>query len=398
LIISAILIYPFDYFVKEAVIYKAKRKIKKYRKNLKIIAITGSYGKTTMKDAISEILSDRFKLLKTEGNKNTIFGISQLVNKKLDEKIEVFIVEMAAYGVGNIKRLCDLIQQPDISILTGINESHFERFKDIQNTIKTKFEIVENCKKDGVVVLNADNELIVQNFGKYLKEQKIYFYSSKNNPLSNYKFSEKIFYEDDLRLYFEIKDEYEKLGSIKTSFLSDYIIGTSMACFVIGKEFGMSFDEIKEKIEKLIPTDHRLQPIKAKNNILIIDDSYNGNPNGVQEAIIVLSRFSSRRKIYVTPGLAEVGEKNKDLHIEIGKQLASVADMVILENNEAGRFIKEGLLKNNFFEKYIKTYPSIHEAYVDLDNILMNGDVILFQRGRSEFLFRFIGSLKISED
>ncbi|MBU3969042.1 hypothetical protein KJ991_02400 [Patescibacteria group bacterium] len=398
LILAALVFWPFDFTFKQIVILRAKIKIKKYRKNIKIIAVTGSYGKTTMKDAVSFVLSEKFDVLKTEGNKNTILGISQLINKKMSEKTEIFIVEMAAYGIGDIKKLCDLVLQPNISILTGINESHFERFKKIENTIRTKFEIVQNCKKNGTVILNADNELIVQNFAKYLKDQKIYFYSSKNNPLSNYRFGEKIFYEDGSGIYFEIKDEFENLGEIKTQFLSGYIIGIAISCMIIGKEFGMNFDEIKEKIEKLKPPEHRLQLIKAKNNILIIDDSYNGNSEGVREAINTLSLFAGKRKIYVTPGLAEVGRKNRELHLEIGRKLAGVADMVILEKNEACKFIKEGLLQNGFLERYIKEYNSIYEAHIDLDKILFSGDVVLFQRGRNEFLFRWIEMMTVNAD
>ena len=398
LIVSVLIFCPFDFIFKHIVIFCARVKIKKYRKNIKIIAITGSYGKTTMKDAVSFVLSEKFNVLKTEGNKNTILGISQIINKKLNEKIQVFIIEMAAYKVGEIKELCDLVLKPDISILTGINESHFERFKSIENTNNAKFEIVKNCKKNGTIVLNADNKLITENFKKYLKDQKIYFYSSKNNKLSNYRFGEKIFYEDGSGIYFEIKDEFENLGEIKTSFLSDYIIGITISCMVVGKELGMNFDDIKQKIEKLQPPEHRLQSIKAKNNILIIDDSYNGNPDGVKEAINTLSFFSGRRKVYVTPGLAEVGKKNKELHLEIGKKLAGVADLVILEKNEACRFIKKGLLENKFLEKYIKEYDSIYEAHIDLDNVLLNGDIVLFQRGRNEFLFKWIEMMRKNPD
>lgn len=395
LIFSTLVLFPLDFIFKQIVILWAKTKIKKYRKNIKVIAVTGSYGKTTMKDAVGFVLSEKFNVLKTEGNKNTILGISQLINKKLNEKTEIFIVEMAAYKIGDIKELCGLILQPDISILTGINESHFERFKDIENTINAKFEIIQNCKKNGTIILNADNKLIVQNFKKHLKDQKIYFYSSKNNQLSNYRFGEKIFYEDGSGIYFEIKDEFENLGEIKTSFLADYIIGITMSCMIVGKEFGMNFNDVKQMIEKLQPPEHRLQSIKAKNNILIIDDSYNGNPDGVKEAINTLSFFSGRRKIYVTPGLAEVGKKNRELHLEIGKKLAGVADLVILEKNEAGQFIKKGLLENKFLEKYIKEYDSIYETHVDLDNVLLDGDVVLFQRGRNEFLFKWIEMMRI---
>ena len=398
LIFSTLILFPFDFIFKEIVILRAKNKIKKYRKNIKIIAVTGSYGKTTMKDAVSFVLSEKFNILKTEGNKNTILGISRLINKKLNEKTEIFIIEMAAYRVGDIKKLCNLVLQPDISILTGINESHFERFKKIENTISAKFEIVQNCKENGIIILNADNELVVQNFRKYLKNQKIYFYSSKNNSLSNYRFNEKIFYEDGSGIYFEIKDEFENLGEIKTRLLSNYVIGITMSCMIVGKEFGMNFDEIKGRIEKLQPSEHRFQAIAAKNDILIIDDSYNGNPEGVREAVDVLSLFAERRKIYITPGLAEVGKKNEEVHLEIGKNLAGVADMVILEKNEGCKFIRNGLLQNNFLEKYIKEYDSIFEAHLDLDNILLSRDVVLFQRGRNEFLFKWIEMMKKNAD
>ena len=204
----------------------------------------------------------------------------------------------------------------------------------------------------------------------------------------------KNFYEDGSGIYFEIKDEFENLGEIKTRLLSNYVIGITMSCMIVGKEFGMNFDEIKGRIEKLQPSEHRFQAIAAKNDILIIDDSYNGNPEGVREAVDVLSLFAERRKIYITPGLAEVGKKNEEVHLEIGKNLAGVADMVILEKNEGCKFIRNGLLQNNFLKKYIKEYDSIFEAHLDLDNILLSRDVVLFQRGRNEFLFKWIEMMK----
>ena len=394
LLISNALFFPFDFVFKKIIIFAARMKIRRYRKNLKIIGITGSFGKTTMKEAISVVLATKFNILKTEGNQNTTLGISKLILKKLNKNTQIFVVEMAAYSVGDIRKICKFVSGTDISVLTGINESHFERFKNINNTIKTKFEIVEGCN-NGLIVLNGDNDYVVQNFEKYASKKNAIFYG-RNRKLSKYWTGKVEFDENGLNLSFKLWKGDREIGFFKLPFLSEYIVNIIMACFIVCGRMRMSEKEIIDGVNQLKPAEHRFQPIRARNDILIIDDSYNGNPDGVSQAILTLAKFKNRRKIYITPGLAEVGAKEEELHFNIGKKLSGVADLVILEDNKACAYIKRGLIKNDFPEKYIMVFDSIYEAHKEIADgkILKENDVALFQRGRSQFLFNLIEAFR----
>lgn len=370
LILATILLWPIDYILKRIIIFAAQRKIGKFS-NLKIIGITGSYGKTTMKEILSQVLGQDGKILKTPENINTPLGIGRFILKELRSETEVFIVEMGAYKRGDIKELCDLVH-PDIAILTGINESHLERFRSLENTIRAKFEIVENAKPAALVVLNADDKLVMENYKNYTSNKKALFYSSTKSS----------FFEDGSGIEFEIKlrgSGGELPLYFRIPLLGEYIVGMVMGCILIAEELGLSQDKIKQGILQIKPIPHRLEPIFNPNDILVIDDSYNGNPDGVDEAIRVLGKFKNRRKIYVTPGLVEMGRKTQEIHWEIGKKLSQVADFVILIKNSASPFIADGLLQSGYSQDKIIWFDSAVAAYNSMAQILKPRDVVLFQ-------------------
>ena len=179
--LAVVALSPLDYSVKGFLAARAKNKIR-VQKDLKIIGITGSYGKTTMKEILATVLSVKYKVLKTPDSVNTPVGISRLILKDLTADKEIFIVEMGAYRRGEIKALCE-IATPDIAVLTGINEAHLERFGSIENTIKAKFEIVENAKSDALIVLNNDNFFVRENYKFHLGTRGVDFYKATERQL-----------------------------------------------------------------------------------------------------------------------------------------------------------------------------------------------------------------------
>ncbi|MGB9726741.1 MAG: Mur ligase family protein [Minisyncoccia bacterium] len=366
---------PLDWLIKNLIIFKAKRKIQKF-KNLKIIGITGSYGKTSFKEILATILSVKYKVVFTPENKNTPLGISNVILKNLNENTEIFVVEMSAWQKGDIKTLCQ-ITPPDIALITGINESHLERFKTIENTIKTKFEIVKYSKPNALIVLNADNNLIVENYKNYLGNKQVIFYGKENTSFLNYKITNIIFEEERFKQKCTIEFEKEK-KEIEIPLLGDYAISTIIGAFLIAKHLGLNDKDIKLGISLIKPIAHRLEPIK-KENFLIIDDSYNGNPNGAKAAIEVLKKFKNKRKIYVTPGLVEMGKEAQKVHEEIGRLLAPVADLVILIQNSVTGFIISGLLEKNFNREKIIIFNNPFELQEKMKEIIKPNDVILFQ-------------------
>lgn len=375
---SLLLIWPLDFMLKKRIIDKAKQKLASSTfKNLKIIAVTGSYGKTTMKEMLSAVLRERYRVVKTPENINTPLGIARLI-LNMEKDTEILIVEMGAFQKGDIRELCE-ITPPDISILTGINESHLERFSSLENTVAAKFEVVEGAKQPGFVILNADNELVRENAARFIDARKAVWFSASNNPLCSYQIFKKVFQSDGSGIAFEIKKPDGATWNLKLPMLGEYAAGTAIACIMAAKTLGLTDDQIQLGFSMMRPVPHRLQPIRAGNNVLIIDDSYNGNPDGVKEAVKTLSQFRERRKIYVTPGLVELGDKTEEIHYTLGGLLSRAANIVVLIENRATRGLRNSLEKHGFPRENIRSFKTTQQAHAAIPNILENGDVVLFQ-------------------
>lgn len=360
LIIINVLLLPIDFFTKEFLVFSAKNKIKKLS-NLKIIGVAGSYGKTGMKDLITTVLEEKYQVIKTPESVNTPVGIARTILSHVNEKTEILVVEIGEYYPGDIKNIC-LIAPPHIGVITGINEAHFERLKSIDNSVKTIFEIAQNMKPDGILLLNGKDQVVKNNYKKFVKNQEIYFYSSKG----------KIEFNEDAPGYI-----YQK---IFLPILGKYNLDKIDGVIYLANKLGLTDQEIENGLKKIKTPAHRLQPIlNREKNILVIDDSYNGNPDGVEEAIITLSLFKKRRKIFITPGLVEMGNKSKEVHQRIGKRLNDVVDLVILVKNSVTPNIEGGLIKAGFDKKNIIWFSSMMEAQNNLGSILKSGDVVLFQ-------------------
>ncbi len=374
LALAVLIISPLDAFLKQRIITAAEKKLLLFPR-LKIIAITGSYGKTTMKEVLAAIAGEQYTVLKTPDNINTPLGIARLIIEKLNATTDIFIVEMGAYQKGNIKKLCALAP-PHISILTGINEAHLERFGSIEKTIAAKFEIVRYARPDATIILNADNEHSTDAYKRYVGAKPVLFYTARNNPLSHHRVENIRHAENGLHMSCVITPgNYE----IKTALLGDYAAGTIMGAIIAAETLGISKEKIIQGIAFIKPISHRLEPIAGPRGILIIDDSYNGNPEGAHEAIRVLARFAPRRKIYLTPGLVETGHRALAVHHALGKELAAVADLVILIKNSATTSIAAGLAAAAFPSEKIMWFENALHAHAALAGILKSGDVILFQ-------------------
>jgi UDP-N-acetylmuramoyl-tripeptide--D-alanyl-D-alanine ligase len=395
LIIPTILLRPFEKIYIFFYLRKAKNKLSLFKKKndgLKIIGVTGSYGKTTVKECLAAMLKEKYNVLATPENINTPIGVARLILNNLTEHHEIFIVEMGAYARGDIKKMCDLVY-PQIGVLTGINESHLEKFNTIENTIKTKFELIESLPKEGLAIINGDNkycsEQVLDASKKITKSAKckikLYFteYLDRTKSedstnvdlipvkLINYQQLESIskfaIIKENIKAEFEVK------------LLGKHNILNILPGVLIGEKLGLNAHQIQEGIKSIKPVPHRLQPIMSKNNILVIDDAYNGNPDGAIAAIEVLDNFNERRKIFATPGLVELGESGGEVHKKIGLRLADTADLVLLIQNSNTKFFLQGLKEKEYPDDKIKIYQSSQMMQDDLKNILRANDVILFQ-------------------
>src|SRR3989338_2208705 len=291
---------PFDILAKKILVFMAKRKINKIT-GLTVIGITGSYGKTTTKDAISHVLIHKYKTLKTEGNYNTPLGVAKTILKNLKQEHKIFVCEMAAYQIGDIKAIAELIR-PKVGIVTAIGPMHLERFGTEKNIIKTKLELIESLPPDGIGFLS-----------KELEPQITKYFHNFNN------------------------------GSKKITSKIEFFSSKVELLIKIGKIFDMTEEEIFGYIKTAPQTPHRQQVIRTSAGITIIDDTYNSNPAGFLSALEMLKNTPAQRRILVTPGMIELGNRQFELNKEAARSAAKIADYVIIVGETNKKALREGL-------------------------------------------------------
>ncbi|HEX8974248.1 MAG TPA: UDP-N-acetylmuramoyl-tripeptide--D-alanyl-D-alanine ligase [Patescibacteria group bacterium] len=367
--ISLVLIMPVDEILKNKRIGSAKSILS--QAGIEIVGITGSYGKTSTKEILAHILEKKFSVIKTPENVNTDIGIADFIIRKKEQiqKSQVFIVEMGAYCKGEIAAICNMVK-PDYSILTGINEAHLERFGNIDNTIQTKFELPQNTK--ALSVLNLDDVNVRDNSERFdLKNTSGISLGSAGNieALENFK---------------GLKFSYDNCD-FQTKLLAEHNITLILLCSVIAKKLGMSMGEISDAVSGIKPVAHRLEPLyNSATNVMVIDDSYNGNFDGIKSGIKVLSRAGGR-KLVLTPGIVELGDAMPAIHREIGRLYAHEADQVLLIKSPMTPYIIEGLQEEKF--ENLRLYENTEQAHADLGSVIKSGDTIIFQNDLTDNYF-----------
>ena len=346
---------------------KAQKKLKQMEK-LKIIGITGSYGKTSSKNILSDILNIKYNALPTPHNWNTYNGLIMTVNNHLDKFTDIFIAEMGAYVKGEIAGLCKLVK-PQYGILTTIGTAHLESFGSEENIIKGKFELIESLPRDGFAILNGDDPKQVN---YHLKNKVKVIWIGINNKdadvvAENIKCSNK---GTEFEVVF--KDKKEKYH-FQTKLLGNHNVYNILAGIACGVEFGIEIEELQKAVKNVKPVEHRLE-IKKIGNFYQIDDAYNSNPVGAENACKILSMMPGL-KVVVTPGMIELGEKEDEYNKKFGEQIADVADYVVLIGEKKTIPIKEGLLTKGFDKDKIIVFNDVREAYPFVGQLARTTDV-----------------------
>lgn len=351
----------------------AQEKIKNY-KDLKVVGITGSYGKTSTKVLTATILEEKFKVQSTPSSFNTPMGLSKVINNDLTEDKEVFIAEMGAYCLGEIKEVADLAQ-PNIGILTSIGPAHLESFGSIENIIKTKYELIEALPDDGTAIFNYD-DINLKEVADNTTLNKLYYGLEDIEKLDLYA---KDISVNPLGSDFVLV--IKNVGEIKcqSKLLGKHNIKNLLAGCAVGYVLGMSLEEIRDGVSKVEPVEHRLSIIDSGNGVIIIDDGFNSNPSGAKAALEVINEFKSGKKIVVTPGMIELGDIEFEENKKFGKEISKVADVVFLIGKKRTKPIYEGLMESNYPKSQVYAVDSLAEATEIFGKMLVPGDVILFE-------------------
>ena len=340
---------PIESSVRKHYINDAKRLLLENR-NLKIIGITGSYGKTSVKYYLTELLSTNYNVLMTPENFNTPMGVVRTVREHLSPLHEIFVCEMGAKRRGEIKELCDLVH-PQNGVITAVGPQHLETFGSQEKVRKTKFELARALPKDGKVYLNADSHELMKEENK----GNAVFYSLEGKGDYN---GENIRTGENGTTFTLVHGE-ERV-EFSTPLIGRHNVLNIVGAIAIAHDFGISYDDLKGAVRRLQCVPHRLQLID-NGRALIIDDAYNSNPAGAKAALETLSFFEGYR-ILVTPGMVELGAQMAERNKEFGKQAVGCCDYAVLVGKRQAPPILEGLLEGGFPKEKIFVAENFNEG------------------------------------
>lgn len=332
---------PLELAINRWYINDAKKILQKSPK-LVVIGITGSYGKTSVKFYLQKILSAKYNVLMTPESFNTPLGVVKTIRTSLNATHDIFICEMGAKNIGDIKEICNIVK-PMHGIITSIGPAHLESFKSISNIIKTKFELADALPSDGMLFLNFDNEYLAKSdrgcisYGTNPKSANDY---AAYNITTSYKGSE-----------FSMTDKNGTKQHFSTKLIGKHNVCNICAAIAVADKLDVPMKGIAAQVKRLECAPHRLELIN-KGNCLIIDDAYNSNPAGAKAALDTLMAFDGFR-VLVTPGIVELGTLQDEANREFGLN-AAVCDLVVTVGKENAESIRKGLEKGGFpKEKYL---------------------------------------------
>lgn len=355
----------------------AKRILRGCR-DLKVIGVTGSYGKTSTKYILGRLLSERYNTVITPESYNTPMGVVRTVREKLKPGTQIFVAEMGAKNVGDIAEICQ-IADPDLGVITSIGPQHLETFGSIENVTKTKFELADwVLKNHGTVFLNAGNPYIAQRAAGLPDGSKILYgvRENMNQPAPD-------FYADSLS-YGRNGSRFEIVGAgrrvpVTTRLLGLHNVSNILAAAAVGFHLGLTDSEVKYAVSQLKPVPHRLELKPFINGAILIDDAYNANPEGCLEAVRVLGSFSGMRKIIVTPGLVELGEKEYDCNYQLGLAAGKTCDTVILVGEKRAVPMADAIATLNFPKEQLHIVHSFADAMALLQRLADKSTAVLFE-------------------
>lgn len=328
-------------------------RILKEMPDLTVIGVTGSYGKTSVKYFLNTLLSSRYNVLQTPGNYNTTLGVVRTIREYMKPFHEVFICEMGAREVGDIKEICDLVH-PDYGIITSIGPQHLQSFHTIENIIGTKFELADAVPAEGKVFLNYDNAYI----RGHKIDKNIVSYGTMEDDITYKAYDIAVSPDGSV---FKMKDERGEEFVFHTRLVGNHNVQNIAGAIAVAHTLGIPMEKLRYPVKQLESVPHRLQLMKQGGRI-VLDDSYNSNKNGFKAALDTLAMFQELR-ILMTPGMVELGEKQYDENKEVGVYAADKCDYAVLVGKEQTKPIQDGLLEAGFPKSKMIVVDTLQEAF-----------------------------------
>ena len=374
LLLSNLALTPVEAAIRRWYVNDAARMLRE-RPDLKVVGVTGSYGKTSTKNYLYRMLSEKYNVLVTPGNFNTTLGVVRTVREQLQAFHQIFIVEMGAKQVGDIKEICDLVH-PSAGIVTAVGDMHLETFGSRGNIQKTKFELIESLPSDGIGVINMDSEGIASY--KDIPEQcRVLRYGIEAHRVD--------WRACDIR-YGASGTDFRLIGpdvtlDLHTSLLGECNVLDIAGAAVIALNLGVSAGQITRAVAKLRQVPHRLS-VSVKGGLTVLDDAYNSNPEGARMALSVMRSMpipEGGRRIVVTPGFVEMGARQEEAAKALGAQAALCATDLIVVNLLNREAICAGALEAGMPKDRVHLADNLSQAAGMVAEMAREGDIVLYE-------------------
>ncbi|MDR0694039.1 MAG: UDP-N-acetylmuramoyl-tripeptide--D-alanyl-D-alanine ligase [Prevotellaceae bacterium] len=371
MLLANTLIRPLETLINRWYINDAKKKMK-HCPDLTVVAVTGSYGKTSVKHFLQNILSERYNVLITPGSFNTTLGVVRTVREQLQPLHEIFIVEMGAKKAGDVAEICRIVR-PEYGVITAIGAQHLETFGTVENVKKAKLEIISALPATGKGFINAagialgdlpaDAKAPVVSFG--VEEDADYCARNITYTARG--------------MAFDVYCGGEKLLTLETALLGEHNITNLLACCAVALTLGLEKYQIEKAVKGIRAVAHRLEVKPLPNGITVIDDAFNSNPVGSKMALEALKRIDGKRKIIITPGMIELGAEEAERNYAFGQAIARNCDIAVLVGAHRTQPVREGVLSAGFPEGNLMVCKNLAEANNYVKSIMQPGDVVLYE-------------------
>lgn len=358
---------PVEGMINQHYINDAKKKLRSVP-DLTVIGVTGSYGKTSVKYYLDTLLKEHFEVLITPESYNTPMGVVKTIRSSLKPSHQIFICEMGARHVGDIKEICDIVH-PEHGIITSVGPQHLETFFNMDNIVNTKFELADALPEVGLLFLNGDNEYIRNHSGKY--KNKIFYTTGE---WAKARELESQIEEGEVPQYYQTGDV--KLSRTGTEFtvtapdgeketfqmrlLGEHNVINVAGAVAVANTLGIPLKQLKVPVRRIQPVAHRMQLLE-RGNYTIIDDAFNSNPVGSRAAVETLKQFEGVR-ILITPGMVELGEKEEEYNYKFGTYAADCCDYILLVGEKHTAPIHKGVLESGFSQERCRVFEKLEDA------------------------------------
>lgn len=358
---------PVEGMINQHYINDAKKKLRSVP-DLTVIGVTGSYGKTSVKYYLDTLLKEHFEVLITPESYNTPMGVVKTIRSSLKPSHQIFICEMGARHVGDIKEICDIVH-PEHGIITSVGPQHLETFYNMDNIVNTKFELADALPEVGLLFLNGDNEYIRNHSGKY--KNKIFYTTGE---WAKARELESQIEEGEVPQYYQTGDvKFSRTGTeftvtapdgeketFQMRLLGEHNVINVAGAVAVANTLGIPLKQLKVPVRRIQPVAHRMQLLE-RGNYTIIDDAFNSNPVGSRAAVETLKQFEGVR-ILITPGMVELGEKEEEYNYKFGTYAADCCDYILLVGEKHTAPIHKGVLESGFSQERCRVFEKLEDA------------------------------------